>query len=91
VNKKDHPTIEYMKMIKKENEWNQGALLDQCECGEHHVEITEQSFEWQKRDLWIGELTYLCWQCEAVWMERMWMTTTLSEYKMITKGRDEEE
>jgi len=92
MNKKDHPALEYMKVIKKANDWNQDKLLDPCECGEHQVECTKQSFEWQKRDLWIGELTYLCWECESVWIERMWMTTTLSEYKMIKKGwRDEEE
>jgi hypothetical protein len=74
-----------------EAKWNEGELLNPCECGQHHVEITEQDFEWQKRDLWIAEFTYLCWECDAVWIERMWLRAQISEYKMIKKGRIGEE
>lgn len=74
-----------------DDKWNEGELLNPCECGQQHVEITEQDFEWQKRDLWIGEFTYLCWECDAVWIERMWLKAQISEYKMITKGRTGEE
>ena len=74
-----------------EHKWNEGELLNPCECGQNHVEITEQDLEWQKRDLWICDFTYLCWECESVWTERMYLLAYLSEYKMINKRGDEEE